>query len=123
MDLKILSYCPELDPQTREQCGYEVRTSVGGQVVRVPLEARFPYFAQGYVGSDIPRSSAFSDDIVRATKGFAIADPQGNVLGKFKTAKEAEEARKGAKLELKIAVPEPVAEPEVAAEPVGAAAE
>lgn len=108
MQLTLLVYCPELDPQTRDACGYEIRQTKGGQEARVPLEARYPYFAEGFVSADLPRSSVFTDDIVRATQGFGLADPQGNVLGRYETAKEAEAARKNAKLELKVAVPESV---------------
>ena len=103
--LLLLAKVPDLDPATREACGYEIRTGVGGQVSRVPLEARFPYFAQGFVNADLPRSSAYSDDIVRATVGYGLADAQGNVLGEFETAKEAEAARKNARLELPVEVP------------------
>jgi hypothetical protein len=112
MNLTLLAYCPELDPQTREACGYEIRTGVGGQVNRVPLEARFPYFAEGFVSADLPRSSAFSDDIVRATTAWGLADEQGNVLGKFASAKEADGARRGAKLTLQVEVPAVEAAPE-----------
>ena len=103
--LLLLAKVPDLDPATREECGYEIRRGVAGQVTRVPLEARFPYFAQGFVNADLPRSSAYSDDIVRATVGYGLADERGNVLGEFASAKDAENARKNARLELKVEVP------------------
>jgi hypothetical protein len=109
MKLKLLVYCPELDPLTKDAIGYETRTGVGGNQVKVPLEARFPYFAEGFVDADTPRDSAYTLDVVTATKGWGLADEAGNVLGKYETALEAEEARKGAKLTLNVAVPEPVA--------------
>lgn len=108
-NLKLLAHCPDLNPLTKEAVGYEVRTSVGGQVVKVPLEARYPYFASGFVNADVPRDSAYVDDIVRATDGWALADEGGNVLGEFKSAQDAENARSNATLKLEVVVPEAAA--------------
>jgi hypothetical protein len=38
--------------------------------------------------------------------GGGIADEQGNVIGKFDSLKEADEARRNAKLTLQVQVPE-----------------
>lgn len=105
-NLKLLAKCPDLNALTREAVGYEVRTTVGGGVVKVPLEARFPYFAQGFVDADKPRDSAYVDDIVRDTVGWGLADESGNVLGEYDTAQEAESARANATLKLEVSVPE-----------------
>lgn len=105
-NLKLLAKCPDLNVLTREAVGYEVRTTVGGAVVKVPLEARFPYFAQGFVNADVPRDSAYVDDIVTATEGWALADESGNVLGEFESAQDAENARSNATLKLEVVVPE-----------------
>lgn len=104
--LTLLAKVPDLDPITKDQCGYEIRQGVGGQVTKIPTEAVNPYFAQGFVSIEKPRDAAYSDDIVKATEGFALADAAGNVLAEFKTASEAEKARSGAKLRLEVSVPE-----------------
>jgi len=104
MKLKLLAKVPNLDAQTKEFCGFETRTGVSGQAIRNPKEAIFPYFAAGFVNADIPRDSVYSDDIVKATEGWALADELGNLLGEYKTVKGAESARAGAKLTLAVDV-------------------
>lgn len=104
-NLTLLAKVPDLDPITKDHCGYEIRQGVAGQITKIPTEAVNPYFAQGFVNIDKPRDSAYSDDIVKATVGFGLADAQGNVLGEFETAKDAEQARAGAKLKLEVEVP------------------
>jgi hypothetical protein len=97
-NLKLLVKVPDLDPATRQACGWEQHgVNLRGEAVTTPMEAIYPYFGQGFVDGDRPRSSAYSDDIVRATVGWAVADAQGNVLAEFPTVKEAEAARKNAK--------------------------
>lgn len=109
MKLTTLAYVPELDPITKNHIGYETRTGVGGAVVLVPLEARYPYFGEGFVSADAPRDSAYTADVVTATKAWGLADEQGNVLGRFDSAKDADAARRNATLKLEVVVPEPVA--------------
>jgi hypothetical protein len=101
--LKLLAHVPDLDETVKAQCGYDLtRMTRAGQPVL--KEARFPYFAAGYVDIDLPRDMALTYDIHEATKGFAIADENGNVLGKFKTIANAEKARASAKIKLDVSV-------------------
>ena len=114
MKLILLAKVPELDPATKDFCGFETRQGAGGRNVKVPREAKFAYFAQGFVNADLPRNAAYTEDITRATVGWALADEGGNVLAEFKTAAEADDARSKATQKLEIAVPEAKAEPKEA---------
>ena len=115
MKLILLAKVPDLDPATKDFCGFETRQGAGGRNVKVPREAKFAYFAQGFVNADLPRNAAYTEDITRATVGWALADEGGNVLGEFKTAAEADDARSKATLKLEIAVPK--AEPKSTEKP------
>ena len=114
MKLTLLAFVPNLDPKTKDACGYETRVSSGGKQVKLPLEARFAYFADGFVSADRPRSAAHTEDITAAVKGWGLADESGTVIGKFKSAAAAEDARANAKVTLSVAVEPEKAEPEKA---------
>lgn len=104
MALTLLAYCPELDEITKDAIGWETRIGAGGQQTKIPLEARFPYFADGFVNADQPRDSAYTVDIQRAVKGWALSDESGRILGKYKTVAAAENARQKAVLKLEVEV-------------------
>jgi len=105
MSLKLLAKVPGLDETTKEACGWDVtRITRNGQPVM--REARFPYFRDGFVDIDLPRSVEYTVDINKATKGYAVADENGVVLGEFKSINAAEKARAGAKVKLVVETPE-----------------
>lgn len=104
MNLTLLAYCPELDPTTKDAIGFESRMAPGGKLVKTPLEARFPYFEEGYVSADAPRDSAYTNDVVAATKGWALADESGRIVGKFKDYAKAAKAQANPKVKLEVEV-------------------
>lgn len=106
-NLTLLAFCPNLDAMTKEACGWEPRPQRGGRVLRVPTEAAFAYFDEGYINADKVRSSAYTDDIVKATEGWALADASGNILGKYDSVTDAEYARNNSVMKLEVAVPAP----------------
>ncbi len=63
-------------------------------------ESYFPDF----VDNDRPRDGTFTADIVEHTKGFAVANRDGEVLKKFKALDEAENARANAKVTFEVQV-------------------
>ena len=114
--LKLLAFCPNLDPQTKEACGWDVAMNRRNGQGPALKEARFPYFNDGFVDIGLARDSFYAEDIVRATKGYAVADEQGNILSRFDKLDVAEKAMAGAKVRLTVDVDipteeEPVAEP------------
>lgn len=71
-------------------------------------------FLGGYIDNDYPRDAEISQAAIENTEGFAIADTNGKIIAKFDTLPEAEAARTGAKVEMKVEV----AIPKVAASAV-----
>lgn len=106
-----------------------VRDPSGAQYLMAPTqqycqsghhrEYRKPYWNAGYVDSELPRSAAYSADLLAITTGFGLADENGNVLldktGQpyhFDTIADVERARANASVNFvaDISLPEPVEE-------------
>jgi hypothetical protein len=94
--LILLAKVPNLDPQTKDACGYETKTASDGKVHRLPKEAIYAYFAEGFVSADRPRNAAYTEDITAAVEGWGLADASGSVIAEFPTVAEAEAARANA---------------------------
>ena len=105
--LKLLAFCPKLDPATKDACGWD-RNMIRRDGQPAVREARYPYFHDGYIDIGLPRDVAYTTDITKAAKGYGVADEQGNLLGKFDSLPAAESALAGAKIRLvtDIALPE-----------------
>ena len=78
LELKLLAFAPNLNENTRIYCARR--------------EAKFPYFREGFVDLGLGRHVHHTDAIMEASQGFAIADAQGKVLGRYKTAANAQTA-------------------------------
>lgn len=67
----------------------------------------------GYVDNDLPRDVWLTDEIMRCTVGFHLADPNGTLVknGDFDNLAEAEAARRGAVIDfshVNVKLPKPV---------------
>lgn len=78
LELKLLAFTPNLNENTRVYCARR--------------EQKFPYFREGFVDLGLGRHVHHTDAIMEAVQGFAIADAQGKVLGRYSTAKNAQTA-------------------------------
>lgn len=110
LKLKMLAFVPDLDEQTKAYC----RGPVTEKNPWGAREGKFPYFREGYVNVDIPRDSAYTTDIRVASKHWAIADENGNVIegAKFDSFADADKARAGAKISLNVDIALPSKEKE-----------
>lgn len=52
----------------------------------------------GFIDNDHPRDYEHTEDIIKATVGFALIDEAGNIVGSFKSLEEAEKAKAGARV-------------------------
>ena len=66
-------------------------------------ESDMPYFPD-YVDNDLARDGAYTYELVDKTLGFALAGEDGEVLKKFKTLEEAEQARRSARVTFEVKV-------------------
>lgn len=109
LNLKPLAFVPQLDDQTKAYCrGPITPASPNGA-----REGRFPYFHKGFVDLNIPRDSAYTEDIHAATvEGkFAVADEHGRLVAEnIANLVALDKAIAGARIKLDVEVQVPVEE-------------
>jgi hypothetical protein len=88
---------------------YRKVAGVSDGVISLFPDSRRQEWSGGWlVDNDFPLPNmGEAEELIAATQGFALVLPDGEIVGEFKTASEADEARSGARISFKADVEQP----------------